>query len=133
MLFYISAIFRAGMGTNMVRIVRTAALSLLLGASVAANAAGLGKLTVNSALGEVLNAEIDIVSAQPGEIDSLSARVATPEAFREAHVEYGVSLRLLRFAVSTRANGQPILKITSIAPMSENMRPIGQRMSRPIS
>ena len=60
------------------RILRNgAALALLLGVSVA-NAAGLGKLTVNSALGQQLNAEIDLVSLQPGELEGITARVASP-------------------------------------------------------
>src|SRR5262252_1049552 len=98
---------------------RGAAIALLAGAAVAAQAAGLGKLTINSALGQVLNAEIDLVSLQPGELDSLSARVATPEQFRDARIEYSPSLRLLRFSVEKRANGTPYLKVTSIAPINE--------------
>ena len=94
------------------------ACALLLGASIA-HAAGLGKLTVNSSLGQILNAEIDLVSLQPGELDALNARVAPPEAFRDARIEYSGSLRLLRFAVDKRANGQPFLKITSVAPINE--------------
>ena len=93
-------------------------LALLLGVSVA-NAAGLGKLTVNSSLGQVLNAEIDLVSVQPGELDSLVARVAPPEAFRDARIEYSSSLRLLRFSVEKRQSGQPYLKVTSVAPINE--------------
>jgi pilus assembly protein FimV len=93
-------------------------LALLLGASVA-NAAGLGKLTVNSGLGQLLNAEIDLVSLQPGELDSLNARVAEPEAFRDARIEYSGSLRLLRFSVERRMNGQAYLKVTSVAPINE--------------
>jgi pilus assembly protein FimV len=108
------------MGKKMVRNLRSgAAIALLLGATVVAQAAGLGKLTVNSALGQILNAEIDLVSLQPGELDSLSARVASPEAFRDARVEYSSSLRLLRFVVDKRANGQPYLKVTSVAPVNE--------------
>jgi pilus assembly protein FimV len=95
------------------------AIALLLGASVMAQAAGLGKLTVNSALGQILNAEIDLVSLQPGELDSLTARVASPEAFRDARVEYSPALRLLRFSTEKRANGQPYLKVTSSAPINE--------------
>ena len=95
-----------------------ALLVLLLGASVA-EAAGLGRLTVNSALGQILNAEIDLVSLQPGELDALTARVAAPEAFRDARIEYSSSLRLLRFSVEKRANGTPFLKVTSIAPINE--------------
>ena len=98
---------------------RGAAVALLACAAFAAQGAGLGKLTVNSALGQILNAEIDLVSLQPGELDSLSARVASPEAFRDARIEYAPSLRLLRFSVDKRANGTPYLKITSIAPVNE--------------
>ncbi|MDQ3026667.1 MAG: LPXTG cell wall anchor domain-containing protein [Pseudomonadota bacterium] len=79
----------------------------------------MGKLTVLSALGQVLNAEIDLVSLQPGELDSLTARVAAPEAFRDARIEYAPSLRLLRFSVEKRPTGQPYLKVTSVAPINE--------------
>ena len=95
-----------------------AVFALLMSASVA-HAAGLGKLTVMSALGQPLNAEIDLVSLQPGELDSLTARVAPPEAFRDARIEYSTSLRLLRFSVEKRATGQPYLKVTSVAPINE--------------
>lgn len=93
-------------------------IALFLGASLA-HAAGLGKLTVNSALGQILNAEIDLVSLQPGELDALNARVSPPEAFRDARIEYSPSLRLLRFSVEKRPSGQPYLKITSVAPINE--------------
>ena len=98
---------------------RGAFLALLVGASFAVHAAGLGKLTVNSSLGQVLNAEIDLVSLQPGEMESLTARVAAPEAFRDARIEYTGSLRLLRFSVEKRPNGQPYLKVSSAAPINE--------------
>src|SRR5438105_13213528 len=118
MLICISPIF--GAGTRMVRIFRSAAaVAALLVVAMAAHAAGLGKLTVNSALGQVLNAEIDLVSLQPGEVDSLSARVASPEAFRDARIEYSPALRLLRFSVENRASGQQYRKVTSIAPINE--------------
>src|SRR4029078_1654003 len=112
--------FRGGENTTMLNMMRRgAALALLMGASVAVNAAGLGKLTVNSSLGQVLNAEIDLVSVQPGELDSMSARVSSPDACRDARIEYTASLRLLRFSVEKRQNGQPYLKLTSSAPINE--------------
>ncbi len=95
------------------------AIALLVGASCAAHAAGLGKLTVSSALGQVLAAEIDLVSLQPGELESLTARVASPESYRDAKIEYSSVLRLLRFSVEKRGNGQPYLKVTSVAPVNE--------------
>jgi pilus assembly protein FimV len=105
---------------TMLRIMKTGAVfALFLGASVAAHAAGLGKLSVQSALGQLLVAEIDLVSLQPGELDSLTARVASPEAYRDAKIEYSGVLRLLRFTVEKRANGQAYLKMTSVAPLNE--------------
>ncbi len=88
-------------------------------ASFPALAAGLGKLSVSSSLGQPLIAEIDLLSLQPGEFESLTARVASPESYRDAKIEYGPVLRLLRFSVDKRPNGQPILKISSIAPVNE--------------
>ncbi|NJD86875.1 MAG: hypothetical protein FIB05_02510, partial [Betaproteobacteria bacterium] len=95
------------------------AIALLAGASFAVQAAGLGKLTVSSALGQVLAAEIDLVSIQPGELDALTARVASPESYRDARIEYSSVLRLLRFSVEKRASGQAYLKLTSVAPINE--------------
>src|SRR5579859_4932075 len=117
MLFCISP--NSGRGTPM-RILRSAAaVAALLVVAGAASAAGLGRLTVNSALGQILNAEIDLVSLQQGEAYSLNVRVAPPEAFQDARIEYSGSLRLLRFAVEKRANGQSYLKVTSVAPINE--------------
>src|SRR6187549_3548715 len=108
------------MDTAMLSLMRKGAvLGLLVAASLGADAAGLGKLTVNSSLGQPLNPEIDLVSLQPGELENLSARVASPEAFRDARVEYSASLRLLRFSIEKRANGQPYLKVSSQGPINE--------------
>ena len=108
------------MGLTMAMTIRTGvAILLLLGVTVGAHAAGLGRLTVNSALGQTLDAEIELVSVQPGELDTLTARVAPPEAYRDARIEYSNLLRTLRFSVDKRPNGQPYIKITSIAPINE--------------
>ena len=91
---------------------------LALSASVA-NAAGMGKLSVTSALGQPLSAEIELVSLQPGEFDAVTGRVASPEAYADARIEYSPLLRQLRFSTERRANGAPILKIVSSAPINE--------------
>jgi pilus assembly protein FimV len=94
---------------------------LLLAATISsqAYAAGLGKLTVTSALGEPLSAEIELVSLQPGEFESLSARVASPDAYRDARIEYVGALRSVKFSTERRPNGQPILKVSSFTPINE--------------
>ena len=52
-----------------------------------ANALALGRVTVLSALGEPLRAEIDIPEINADEIASLKANVATPDAFKAAGLE----------------------------------------------
>jgi pilus assembly protein FimV len=83
------------------------------------NAAGLGKLSISSALGQPLSAEIELVSLQPGEFEAVTARVASPESYGEARIDYSPMLRQLRFTTERRANGTPILKILSSAPINE--------------
>ena len=92
---------------------------LLTLSALSASAAGLGKLTINSALGQPLTAEIELVSLQPGEFESIAARIASPESYGDAKIEYSPLLRQLRFAVERRADGKPVLKISSTTPINE--------------
>jgi len=73
-----------------------------------AQAAGLGKLTLISALGQPLNAEIEIVSLQAGEED-LSARLASSQAFAQAGIEPNPILSDVRFTIERRG-ATPILR-----------------------
>lgn len=83
-----------------------------------AHGAGLGRLTVQSALGQPLRAEVAVVSLQPGEADGLSARVASPEAFRAAGIEFNSTLLNIRIAVERR-DGRSVLRLTSDQPVNE--------------
>ena len=65
--------------------VAIAALGL---ASSAVWGLGLGRLNVQSSLGETLKAEIDISSLTPEEAGTLKARIAPPESYRSTGVEY---------------------------------------------
>jgi pilus assembly protein FimV len=87
--------------------------------SVSSLAAGLGKLTVLSSLGQPLQAEIEIVSLQPGEVDSISAKLASAEAFRQANIELNGALLGVKFAIERRAGNQYVLTLTSTQPMNE--------------
>lgn len=83
------------------------------------NAAGLGKLTLGSSLGQPLRAEIELVSIKGDEIPSLTARVASPEAFRQAGVALAPYHSSLVISVEKRANGQPYVQITSPQSINE--------------
>ena len=82
------------------------------------NAAGLGKITVLSPLGQPLRAEID-VNATTEELPSMNARLASPDAFRQAGVEYVSGIAGIRFAVEKRKDGQPYLRMISDRPINE--------------
>ena len=102
--------------------VKTIAVALggiFLSLATSAYAAGLGKLSVTSLLGQPLSAEIDLVSLQPGEFEVLTARVASPEAYTDARIEYSPLLRQIRFSIERKADGSPVLKMTSAAPINE--------------
>jgi len=98
--------------------VARALAALLLFASFAASAAGLGTLRVLSALGEPLRAEIDIVALKRGEQDSLSVRLASSEAFRQAGVEFHPALIGINMTIQRR-DGQAIIAVTSRGPVNE--------------
>ena len=81
-------------------------------------AAGLGKLTVRSALGQPLDAEIEIVSLRPGEEDSFQARLASREAFRQAGIDFSPALASARFSIERRG-GKSLIRITTTQPVND--------------
>lgn len=85
---------------------------------IAVSAAGLGKMTVMSGLGEPLNAEIEI-AANKEELSSLSARIAPSETYAEQGVERASSLSNVRVELSRKPDGTPILKISSQQPVND--------------
>jgi pilus assembly protein FimV len=96
---------------------RLAAVLVLCAALPVAQAAGLGTLTLLSALGQPLDAEVEIVSLQPGE-EGLSARLASPQAFAQAGIEADPVLSDVRFTIERRAS-TPILRLRSSRPINE--------------
>jgi pilus assembly protein FimV len=87
--------------------------ALLMALPMGAYAAGLGKMVVNSALGQPLAAEIDLIAADKAELDSISASLASVQAFQDAKIDYAPALSNLRFAVEKKPNGKAVLKVTS--------------------
>ena len=96
---------------------RLAAAACLL-VPLMAQAAGLGRLTVQSALGQPLRAEVEVVSVQRGEQESLNARIAPPDAFRAAGIEFSAVMADIRVAVERR-DGRAVLRLTSTQPVNE--------------
>ena len=84
----------------------------------AVQALGLGRLTVDSALGQPLNARIELTSVSRDELDSLSAKIADPSLYRQNNLTYQGVLTRTRVAVES-VGGTPYLRITSSAPVNE--------------
>lgn len=82
------------------------------------NAAGLGRLNVQSSLGQPLRAEVEVTSLSREDAQTLAAKIASPDAFRQAGLEYNPALASLRFAVEPRG-GRTFLRITSSQPINE--------------
>ncbi|WP_245909387.1 FimV/HubP family polar landmark protein [Sphaerotilus hippei] len=82
-------------------------------------ALGLGRLTVQSALGEALRAEIDITSLTPDEAANLRARVAPPESYRVAGIDYSPVLPATSVLLQRRPDGSAFLRISSDRPVQE--------------
>lgn len=98
---------------------KAAVLAIALASlSWTANAAGLGKVTVLSPLGQPLRAEVDI-SASREELSSMSARLGSIEAFRQAGIEFAPVLSSIRLTLDKRPNGQPYIRLTSDRPVNE--------------
>lgn len=84
-----------------------------------ADAAGLGKLTVISGLGEPLNAEIDLLSTTPEELSTLTADIAPEEAYAVQGLERSALHNSIEIEVSKKPDGTPILKLSTRQPISD--------------
>jgi len=82
-------------------------------------AAGLGKLNVDSGIGEPLRAEIELISVSPEELSTLTAVIASDEAYSAQGIERPASHNSIKVEVAKNASGAPILKLKSNQPISD--------------
>ncbi|WP_233556216.1 FimV/HubP family polar landmark protein [Noviherbaspirillum sedimenti] len=83
-----------------------------------AYAAGLGKLTVLSSLGQPLRAEIELTSVAKEEAGTIVAKLASSEAYRQANIDFNPALFSLRFAIENRGD-RHFVRVTSAQPINE--------------
>ena len=89
------------------------AAAMLTLASPWASALGLGRLSVQSALGEAMQAEIEVTSMTADEQANLRIRVAPPETYRAANVDYNPVLPTTRATLQKRADGRLYVRLVS--------------------
>jgi pilus assembly protein FimV len=82
-------------------------------------AAELGRLTLQSGVGEPLRAEIEVLAVRPGEAAALAARIAPAEVFWRANLERSPLLDRLRVAVERRPGNRHVVTLRSGEPLDE--------------
>ncbi len=97
--------------------VATVAFFGLSGSSAAA--LSLGRIIVQSALGEPLRAEIEVPNINAEETASLKVSVALPEAYRSSGLDYNPTLAGLQAALQKRANGRVFIRLSSDRPIND--------------
>ena len=91
-------------------------LAAVLVVPAASYAAGLGTITVRSALGQPLDAEIEVVSLQPGE--DFQVRLAGRDAYRDAGIDLSPALQGARFAIEKR-DGKTVIRVRTTQPVND--------------
>lgn len=84
-----------------------------------ASALALGRIAVQSALGEPLRAEIDVPQATTAELEALQAGIASPEVFKAQGMEYSNTARQILVEVVRQPDGTAKLKLSSRAPLTD--------------
>ncbi len=101
---------------------RILALGMAAGALAlpgAAGALGLGKLTVQSSIGQPLSARIELNSATREELDTLSVRIADPGLYRQNHLAYNSVLGRAQVVLERGAGATPYLRVVTQNPVNE--------------
>jgi len=82
------------------------------------SAVGIGGINVASALGQPLKADIDLLAVSKAEKSSLVARLASPDAYESAGLEYPFRNKF-KFQIESRADGEPYLTVSSAQPIND--------------
>ncbi len=102
------------------RTAAAAAVFALLGLAASEVAAlSLGRITVQSALGEPLRAEIEVPSISAEEANSLKANAASPAAFVAAGLDYNPAMAGLQATLARRADGRAFIRLSSERSINE--------------
>ena len=94
-------------------------ITLILLASADAMAVGLGKMRVLSALDQPLDAEIELLSTTPAELNTLQVGLGSRSDFTRAGVERSNLLSRVKFEPRVRDNGDAYVRLTTDDPVAE--------------
>src|SRR6186997_2393727 len=88
-------------------------LAAALGLPGMAASVGLGRMTLQSSLGQPLSAQIELTSVTNEDLGSLSARVADSSLYRQNGLTYQGVLSRARVQVERLPNGGAVLRVTT--------------------
>ncbi len=99
---------------------KSALVTAMLGAFASQSfALGLGDIKLNSALNQPLDAEVELLSPTPKELNELRVTLAPPEAYQKAGLERVHFHTRMRFSVERRPDGRAVVRITTRDPVRE--------------
>lgn len=84
-----------------------------------ASALALGRIAVQSALGEPLRAEIDVPQVTKAELEALRADIASADIFKAQGMEYSSTARQIQVEVVRQPDGTAKLKLSSRSPVND--------------
>ena len=82
-------------------------------------ALSLGRITVQSALGEPLRAEVDIPDINAEESASLKTSIASPAAFKAAGLDYSSAISSLQAVFQKRPDGRSYIRLSGSSPIND--------------
>src|SRR3989454_68542 len=94
-------------------------LASVMALPMSALALGLGRLSLDSGLGQPLSARVELTAAQKDELDSLVAKIADLSIYRDNNVQYPPALARARVTVEQSPNNPPYLKVTTTQAVNE--------------
>ncbi|MGQ9724854.1 MAG: type IV pilus assembly protein FimV, partial [Tepidimonas sp.] len=108
-------------GPRVAPVWRSVAVAAVLASAFAGNAWGLalGRVSVQSLLGEPLRAEIDVRAISEAEAASLQIGIAPAERFRAANLEFNPLLQDVSLELQRRADGRTVIVVRSSLPVPE--------------
>ncbi|MFM1978275.1 MAG: motility protein FimV, partial [Pseudomonadota bacterium] len=101
------------------RLIQWLLIVSMLSMPLVLQAADLGKLRVISALGQPLNAEIELIDISEGQLDSLSSVVADEQAYEALGLSKPSFYDQIVIQTSKNSNGLPVLVLSSMQPINE--------------
>lgn len=94
-----------------------AMLAMLIPA--ASFALGLGNITMNSALNQPLNAEIELFSVQRGDLKNLVVKLGSEEDFQRVGADRAFFLTKIKFEIVKRKNGTAYVQLNTTKTVTE--------------